>query len=128
MGAQRGGRASPAGGGRWGRPGARTRRTDICSLSGCLAGLQDAGPGSPSEVAHQTAGVLTPRQQTSAVTRPMWGQGQRGEGPRQALRYPGVPRSTAPRTPIKTPRSQLSRSAVKVTGHPRLLSPHLEGH
>lgn len=102
---------------------ALTRLSDVCSLSSCLAGLQDAGPGSPSEDAHQTAGILTARRQTSAVTRPMWGQGQRGEGPGQALGYPGVPRPTAPHPPIKTE----PRSAAKVTGHPHLLSPHLEG-
>lgn len=28
---------------------ALTRLSDVCSLSSCLAGLQDAGPGSPSE-------------------------------------------------------------------------------
>ena len=50
---------------------ALTRLSDVCSLSSCLAGLQDAGPGSPSEDAHQTAGILTARQQTSAVTRSM---------------------------------------------------------
>ena len=79
------------------------RLSDVCSLSSCLAGLKDAGPGSPSEDAHQTAGILTPRQQTSAVPRPTWGQGERGEGPEQALGYPGVPQSTAPVPPLKHP-------------------------
>lgn len=48
----------------------------VCTLSSCLAGLKDAGPGASSADARRPPGVFAAGRWALVVTRHLWGQGQ----------------------------------------------------